>query len=416
MAILMNLRPWRVALSLMVLALTGCVRTPPAGVTSVAAKATASDLSTIRGANYRGAGATNTTDYWLHYNASETERDLTYAGRLKLNQLRVFVNYASWRADKAAFRKNLVDLARACDRHRIGLMITVGDTQTFINDDGAINRGHIRGLVKELVKAIGREPALAFWDASNEPDYNARGAPGDRQEKRFEIARLIAATLHELDKKTPVTIGVADERNMETLADAVDVLSFHDYLPNRAAISNDIVRAKAFAGKTGKPVLNTEIGCVARANPYDVALEEHMKAHVGWYIWELMITRRWGDVHGVFYADGTVRDPAIPAAMFGLFRNRSDTALPELPDREGAIGKAITNAQTWLGNDSANWAAGLNAAETLANLLESAQLAAMRDPPTRTVDLLRRGPTNNAALRELLPKYVEMLRPHQRQQ
>jgi hypothetical protein len=141
-----------------------------------------------------------------------------------------------------------------------------------------------------------------------------------------------------------------------------------------------------------------------------------MKAHVGWYIWELMITRRWGDVHGVFYADGTVRDPAIPAAMFGLFRNRSDTALPELPDREGAIGKAITNAQTWLGNDSANWAAGLNAAETLANLLESAQLAAMRDPPTRTVDLLRRGPTNNAALRELLPKYVEMLRPHQRQQ
>ena len=142
MAILMNLRPWRVALSLMVLALTGCVRTPPAGVTSVAAKATASDLSTIRGANYRGAGATNTTDYWLHYNASETERDLTYAGRLKLNQLRVFVNYASWRADKAAFRKNLVDLARACDRHRIGLMITVGDTQTFINDDGAINRGH----------------------------------------------------------------------------------------------------------------------------------------------------------------------------------------------------------------------------------------------------------------------------------
>ena len=111
---------------------------------------------------------------------------------------------------------------------------------------------------------------------SNEPDYNAAKArPAICQQKRFEIARLIAATLHELDKKTPVTIGVAYERNMETLADAVDVLSFHDYLPTRAAISNDIVRAKAFAAKSGKQVMDTETGCIARANPYDVTLEEH---------------------------------------------------------------------------------------------------------------------------------------------
>jgi len=412
----MKLRLSCVGMLLMVLALGGCVHEHAPGVPANRAKLTPSDLSTIRGADYRGADAANTTDYWLHYNAAETERDLNYADRLQLNQLRVFVNYASWQADHAAFRRNLIDLARACNRHHIGLMITVGDTQSFIGKDGAINSAQIRELVTELVATIGRKPALAFWDASNEPDYNAAGAPRDQQQKRFEIARQIAATLHESDKKTPVTIGVANERNMETLADAVDVLSFHDYLPTRAAISNDIVRAKAFAARTGKQVMNTEIGCVARANPYDVTIEEHMKARVGWYIWELMITKRWGDVHGVFYPDGTVRDPAIPAAMFGLFRNRSDTVLLELPDREGAVGRAVTNAQTWLDSDSGNWVAGLNAVETLANLLESAQLVAMREPPTRTVDLWRQGPTNNAALRELLPKYVEMLRSYQRQQ
>jgi len=43
--------------------------------------------------------------------------------------------------------------------------------------------------------------------------------------------------LHELDKKTPVTIGVAYEENMEPLADAVDVALFHDYLPTRGAIA-----------------------------------------------------------------------------------------------------------------------------------------------------------------------------------
>src|SRR4051812_11176121 len=94
---------------------------------------TPKDLATIRGANYRGAGAADTTDYWKHYSADETERDLTYADRLKLNQLRVFVNYASWDADKPAFRKNLTDLARACNRHRLGVMITVGDTASFID-------------------------------------------------------------------------------------------------------------------------------------------------------------------------------------------------------------------------------------------------------------------------------------------
>ena len=403
-----------VAMLLMVLALAGCSHVPAPGVSGKTAKLTPADLSTIRGANYRGAAATNTTDYWLHYSPAETERDLAYADSLKLNQLRVFVNYASWRANKAAFGRNLVDLARACRRHHLGLMITIGDSQTFINDDGTINRDHIRLLVKELVSSVGLEPALAFWDASNEPDYNPPGSPRDRQQKRFEIARLIAATLHEFDRNTPVTIGAANERNMEALADAVDVLSFHDYLPTRAAISNDIARAKAFAAKNGKLVMDTEIGCIARANPYDVTLEEHMKARVGWYIWELMITKRWGDVHGVYYPDGTVRDPAIPAAMFGLFRNRSDTIVLEFPDREGCVGRAITNAQACLDNDSGNWAAGLNAAETLANLLESAQLVAMRELPTRTVNLLRQGPTNNAALRELLPQYVEMLRPYQK--
>lgn len=408
----MTMHLWRVAILLTIYSLAsnaGAIASDPLTNTT---KLTPTDLSTIRGANYRASAAADTTDYWRHYNPSETQRDLTYADRLKLNQLRVFVNYASWEADKPAFRRNLVDLARACNRHKIGLMVTMGETQSFIDKDGAINRDRIRVFITELVAAVGQEPALAFWDASNEPDYNAPGSPPELEKKRMEIARIIAAVLHELDKKTPVTIGVAYEPNMEKLADAVDVLSFHDYLPTRDAIARDIARAKAFADKTGKQVINTEIGCIARANPYDVTLEEHMKARTGWYIWELMITKRWGNVHGVFYPDGTVRDPTIPAAMFGMFRNRSDKVVLENADREGLVSKAIANAQSWLDKTDGSWEEGLNVAETLANLLESAQLVAMREPPTRTIDLLRQGPPNVATLRELIPKYIELLRPY----
>ncbi len=370
------------------------------------------DTSTIRGANYRGAGAADTTDYWRHYNASETERDLTYADKLKLNQLRVFVNYASFEADKAAFRSNLIDLARACNRHRIGLMITIGESQSFIDKDGTINQGKIRELITELVTAIGNEPALAFWDASNEPDYNAAGSPRDQQKKRFEIARTISALLHELDKRTPVTIGMANERNMETLADAVDVLSFHDYLSTRDAIARDIARAKAFAAKSGKQLMNTEIGCIARANPYDVTIEEHTKAQVGWYIWELMITKRWGNVHGIFYPDGTVRDPSIPMAVMGIFRNRGSDVVLEQPDREGRVTREIKEARNWLADPNSDWNRGLDIAEVAANLLESAQLVPMRELPTRQVELLRRGKEDRQALRALLEKDIALLKPY----
>ncbi len=406
----------RVAVSLVALILAGCAGTAAPGASANEARLTPTDLSAIRGANYRGSAAADTLDYWRHYNAAETERDLTCADRLQLNQLRVFVNYASWEADPQAFRRNLIDLARACYRHRIGLMVTIGETQTFIDKDGTINRARITRFVKDLVTTVGREPGLAFWDASNEPDYNAVGAPAGQQEKRMKIARLIAADLHQFDKRTPVTVGVAYEQNMEALADAVDVLSFHDYLSTREAIAEDIGRAKAFAARTGKQVMNTEIGCIARANPYDVTIEEHMKAHVGWYVWELMITKRWGNVHGVFYPDGTVRDPAIPAAMFGLFRNRSDSALPEFPDREGGVTKTVTNALAWLSSRDGGWEEGLDSAETLAHLLEASQGVAMREPPTRTIDLLRQGPPNIAALRELISRYVDLLRPYQKPQ
>jgi hypothetical protein len=367
------------------------------------------DLSKVRGANYRAAGAKDTTDYWRHYSPAETERDLDYARRLYLNQIRVFLSYEAWTADKLVFRRNLAHLMRAAHQRGLGVMPVVGTTEQMIMDDSA--RPLAREWTADLVGAIGKEPGLVFWDASNEPDWPP--TPEARVRRRFELARYIAGILHDLDKSTPVTIGCAFVPSMEELADAVDVLSFHDYMQNRAVICANIERAKAFAAKVGKPVFNTEIGCVGRANPYDVTLQEHMNAGVGWYIWELMITARWGTVHGVFYPDGSVRDPSIPAAMLGFFRNRGETVVLEDPDREQWVTKAVANARKWLAAQNATWQDGLDAAETAANLLEAAQLIAMREPPTRTVDLLRRGQPDLPALRAVLERYVAILEPYQ---
>ena len=149
----------------------------------------------------------------------------------------------------------------------------------------------------------------------------------------------------------------------------------------------------------GKPFFNTEMGCIGRANPYDVILHEYYKAHVGFYIWELTITQYWGKVHGVFYPDGTVRDPAIAAAILGIFRNRGPDVVLEDPDRESWVTTAVADGKTRLASPNPDWNDGLRIAEIEANLLEAAQLVPMRVLPTRTVYLLRAGQPDIPALR-----------------
>ena len=52
------------------------------------------DLSDVRGFNYQSAETIGHAEFWLQYNPAVTERDLDYAKRLQLNQVRVFVPYA----------------------------------------------------------------------------------------------------------------------------------------------------------------------------------------------------------------------------------------------------------------------------------------------------------------------------------
>ena len=100
---------------------------------------------------------------------------------------------------------------------------------------------------------------------------------------------------------------------------------------------------------------------------------------------------RLGLVHGIFYPDGTIRDPSIPMAVMGIFRNRGPDVVLERPNRENRVARTIADARRWLANVNGDWQAGLDIAETAANLLESAQLVPLHDLPTRQVEVLRAG-------------------------
>ena len=369
------------------------------------------DPSLIRGFNYTPTYVKTPRhhiDSWIHYDSSVVEFDLDLAQRLNLNQVRVFIMYPAYVEDKDNLPQKLQHFVRECHKRGMGVMPVINygpwrhDTTKY---------PLAREWAQFLIDAIGDEPGLAMWDVMNEPDWPP--APKEWVEREFETAKFLANTFHELDPNTPITIGAAFVDGMIALADYADVLQYHDYSPTRAAIMDNIQRAKAFAAKVNKPLINGEIGCIARANPYDITLQEHMEAKVGWYIWELMIVREgWGTVHGVFYEDGTVRDPSIAAAIMGFFRKRSEDILPAIPDDEGRITQMVDSCETWLKDPDQSWERGLDIAETCAYLLEAAELVPMRIPPSQQVYMLRGGEIDRVALNELIADFKKQLEPY----
>jgi hypothetical protein len=126
----------------------------------------------------------------------------------------------------------------------------------------------------------------------------------------------------------------------------------------------------------------------------------------------MIVRKGWGTVHGVFYEDGSVRDPSIAAAIMGFFRKRTPDILVAIPDQEGWIAKVIDQTDKWLKDPERTWKEGLDLAETSAHLLEAGELTAMRIPPTLEVEILRHGEVNMKSLEELLKKFKGQLEPY----
>ncbi len=368
------------------------------------------DPSLIRGFNYTPANVASSRhhiDCWVHYDSATIEFDMDLAKSLNMNQVRVFVPYTVYLEDSVALPAKLRHFVRECYERNIGVM-PVLQGGPWVRDTTQRARG--KNWARFLVNAISDEPGLAMWDVQNEPDYPP--TPRERVLMNFENCKFMSKTFRELDPETPVTIGMAFVQGMIDLADYVDVLQFHDYMQTRGQIRDTIARAKEFAAKVNKPLINGEIGCIARANPYDITLQEHMNAKVGWYIWELMIVRTgWGTVHGVFYEDGSVRDPSIAAAIMGFFRKRSPDILPAVPDLEGWVTKITDRSDQWLKDPEGTWKDGLDIAETSAHLLEAGELTAMRIPPTWEVEKLKQGEVDMKALKDLIIKFKGQIEP-----
>ncbi|HEX4269965.1 MAG TPA: hypothetical protein VHZ32_01205 [Rhizomicrobium sp.] len=386
---------------------------PTAGLAAAPA-----DLSWVRGFNYTPASVTNEALY-MQYDDQEVNRDFRYARSLNLNQARIFARYSEWKQDRSKFESSFRAVMAAAKRHNIGLMFVLAPGRQLVDlTDGmtaAQADAEARAWVTDMLAMAKGHKEVFAWDVANEPDwsgYSDNPMPDSYRQHRIDFGRRMADLVHHFDKSNLTTVGCFREKCLEEMEPYTDILSYHDYSPTVAEIDRYIDAAKSFAAKVKKPLLQTEMGCVGRGNPYDVALREYFKAHIGFYIWELMITKGWGDVHGVFYPDGSVRDPAIAAAVMGIFRKNDAGFRLENPDRESWVTRAVAAGTTWLADPHPDWNKGLEAAELEANMLQGNQLVAMRNPPVRSVAILRAGPPDIAALQALVRQYIAELMPY----
>lgn len=419
------------------------------------------DYSFVRGFNYTQSNVWTDVNFWEEYDHDIVDRDMGYAERLKLNSARIFLTYSSYRKDPARFLANVKDFVQTAWAHGISTNPIVYHGMRFLPEDFQPSEEGdeipktlldpdcwVLGekYFDDLYEAIGNEPGLLFWDISNEPGYRMGATWYDeepeyarefaekpdmkelryRQELVWEFVRHFCKYVKQKDPVNAIGVGntLIYETEPSKTAELVDIIVFHDYSDTQARLRDTYEYAKMLSEKYHKPVINNETGCLCRANPYDAVIQMAEEYGFGYYLFELMIGEDvWNRVHGICYADGTVRDPSIVAALFGFFRNRSETLIPSDVNQEGYAYRAIEMADKVLrknrngisfapdGDHSKDTVELLEVCEYIANLLECGQLVPMDVPPTARIAAYRRQEKPDAdEIKTYLCELVETLR------
>lgn len=334
-------------------------------------------------------------------------RDLAYGERIGLNSTRIWLSPRMYERDPKGFIKmldNYISIANSMGYTVMPILFNGNglNPETIKEENWGKNEKYVRAVVGSIK---GKE-GLLCWDIMNEPTCNDyyKHAPEELKEERaeeiFRFVRKVCLLVKEVAPDDHITVGVTYPKFIEMASpDLQDVISFHDYRETKKIIKENYEIAKAQAEKWGKQMINSEMGCIGRSNPYDLAIQTANEYGAGWYLFELMISYPgWGEIHGIFYPDGTVRDPSIVAACMGFFRNRNaETMVRENPNREGYADEAIRRIKESFKEEkevfkttSASTDDILEAAEWAVNILEAAQMVPMHDLMSARIEAWRK--------------------------
>lgn len=337
---------------------------------------------------------------------SQIEYELQCAERLRINSVRFWMDEGEWRNNPTGYLADIKRFISLCWKYRITVMPILwnGNFITVFTEPSREEWKAKKMYAKEVIRALSDEEGILMWDVINEPmcnDYMRKAEPQEyeaRYEELKRYARNLCGILKDIVPDAPITVGHEQVQHCRTTVDLVDAISFHEYHCTRKEITQSYEMAIELSECNGnKPLINTETGCIGRANPYDIELEMCGKYQIGWYLFNLVSEGIWGDIHGLIYPDGTIRDPAIIAALFGFFRNRTAERILPNPNKEGHVYKAIEGVSNILKieeeslfmNKTVTTGEILEAAEYCVNILEACELVPMYDSPSARITCWR---------------------------
>lgn len=348
----------------------------------------------------------------------QLRKELSCAKRLRINSIRFWLLQDEWEKDPKEYIRLIKNFIRICFEYNISVMPILWNGN-YIVDFKKLTEYEWKvkeEYAKDIIFNFGEEPNLLMWDVINEPmcnDYIIK-SPKNEEVERFDVltayTRRLCRIVRKFDEKTAITVGHEKVEHCISTADLVDVISFHDYQPTRAKIENNYLMAEKLAKQYGnKSLLNTETGCIGRANPYDIGIEVCEQHHIGWYLFCLVSEGFWGDIHGLIYPDGTIRDPAVIAALLGFYRNRTNKRIESNPNKEGHAYRAIQAVEDVLRVEGTTLFMSkvktvddiLEATEYCVNILEACELVPMKNPPSAQITYWRNKPDRELDILEI---------------
>jgi hypothetical protein len=173
------------------------------------------------------------------------------------------------------------------------------------------------GFTTAIVNTLKDEPGLLMFDMMNEPLCNpwvSKVAGDERRRRAGEIWAFIRRETKLVQRLAPAclfTIGYTTAWEIEeSTALLFWTSSRSTTTAPRAGARANYRRAVERGRRLGRQMLQTETGCLARGNSYEMALQCRHEHGIGWILFNLMIDGRCIDEHGILYPDGTIRAAA----------------------------------------------------------------------------------------------------------
>jgi hypothetical protein len=325
------------------------------------------DYASLRGANYVPSYASTSVGAWKKYDPEQTDRELGYAERLRLNSVRVFLQYVVYEEDPAGFVRKVQDFVARCDRRGIRPLFVLFDScfgdepsmakidsPTWVNNPGfsrLADRAALEKYVRDVVEPFRGDRRILGWDVMNEPMADFNRVTRAERDAIWDHVRHFCRFVKQVDPTHPITVGEAVVEYLQKTAEHVDFLSVHSYAAHPDDFKKDLDLARHYGKASGKPVVVTECGNPGAGQKYEMVFDVLAKEKLGFYFWELMIGKiQFNAMAGLIYPDGTTREPSAVEALGSPGWQKKEPGIPLVkPPDESAMRAFLADRAKWPG-------------------------------------------------------------------